>query len=78
MDMPKTYYTEVSGKYAPGEIWKKVRPVEYTGFLNNPHKGTATFQHFNGDPLYPGWKWSEEGPHEFELKKKVPETVDGK
>jgi len=43
----------------------KVRPKESTKFLLNPHKGCATFQHFNGDPLYPGTTWSETGPTEF-------------
>ncbi len=31
-------------------------------FLANPHEGFCTFQRFNGDPLYPGMAWSEEGP----------------
>jgi hypothetical protein len=44
---------------------KKVRPREFTGFLLNPHKGCATFQRFNGDPLYPTQRWSEAGPTEF-------------
>ena len=43
----------------------KVRPKESTEFLLNPHKGCATFQHFNGDPLFPGTRWSESGPTEF-------------
>jgi hypothetical protein len=43
----------------------KVRPKESTEFLLNPHKGCATFQHFNGDPLFPGTGWSEAGPTEF-------------
>jgi hypothetical protein len=32
--------------------------------LINPGKGIATFQHFNGDPLFPG-RWSEQGPLTF-------------
>jgi Domain of unknown function (DUF4832) len=30
--------------------------------LVNPGMGIQTFQRFNGDPLNPGLKWSEEGP----------------
>ena len=33
--------------------------------LSNPHKGCATFQRFNGDPLNEGTRWSEEGPVSF-------------
>ncbi len=44
---------------------KKVRPAELKAPLLNPHKGCATFQRFNGDPLYPTLRWSEEGPTEF-------------
>lgn len=73
----KFYFTEVSGEYAKGEPYRKVRPVESDEYLGNPHKGLQTFQHFNGDPLYPGRSWSEEGPHEFEFVKKGPPVVDG-
>jgi len=48
----------------PGPQWR-VRPKESTEFLLNPHKGCATFQHFNGDPLFEGTHWSESGPTEF-------------
>jgi hypothetical protein len=47
------------------EIVRRVRPTPTDAYLANPHKGCCTFQHFNGDPLYPGTKWSEEGPLEF-------------
>ena len=40
--------------------------------LLNPHKGCATFQRFNGDPLYDGTRWSESGPTEFS-----PRAFDG-
>lgn len=43
----------------------RARPRESKEFLLNPHKGCATFQHFNGDPLFPGTTWSEAGPTEF-------------
>jgi len=43
----------------------KARPREATEPVSNPGKGCATFQRFTGDPLYPGKRWSEEGPLEF-------------
>ncbi len=44
----------------------KVRPAEMRRpLLDNPGKGCATFQRFNGDPINPGEKWSEEGPLAF-------------
>jgi len=56
-------------------VYKKARPGELTTFLLNPHKGFATFQHFEGDPLYPTERWSEEGPTEF--PERVCETAEG-
>ena len=44
---------------------KRCRPTESSEFLLNPHKGCATFQRFNGDPLFAGTSWSECGPTEF-------------
>ena len=47
------------------EPHKKVRPKEMKSPLLNPHKGCATFQRFNGDPLYPTLRSSHAGPTEF-------------
>ena len=47
------------------ETIRRVRPRYSDRYLANPHKGCCTFQHFNGDALYPGTLWSEEGPTEF-------------
>ncbi len=47
------------------ELIRRVRPRYSDRYLGNPHKGCCTFQRFNGDPLYPGTWWSEEGPTEF-------------
>ena len=44
----------------------KIRPTVTDRYLPNPHRGCCTFQHFNGDPLFPGTDWSEVGPTEFE------------
>lgn len=47
------------------EVIRRVRPKYSDRYLGNPHKGCCTFQHFNGEALYPGTWWSEEGPTEF-------------
>ena len=41
-----------------------VRPAEIHGVLVNPGMGITTFQRYNGEPLYPGLRWSEAGPTE--------------
>jgi hypothetical protein len=53
-------------QFAKHEVIQRVRPKEFKGYLANPHRGTATFQRFNGDPLYPGERWSDAvAPVEF-------------
>ena len=53
-------------EYGPEQTLQRVRPLEDKGYLPNPHRGTTTFQRFNGDSLYPGLTWSDrEGPIEF-------------
>ena len=47
------------------EQFVRVRPPASDEYLANPHKGCCTFQHFNGDELYPGMEYSEEGPVVF-------------
>ncbi|MFB3894662.1 MAG: DUF4832 domain-containing protein [Phycisphaerae bacterium] len=47
------------------EQFIRVRPAPTEEYLANPHKGCCTFQHFNGDELFPGTFWSEAGPTEF-------------
>ena len=52
--------------FGPDEVIQRVRPRETSARLLNPHKGTTTFQRFNGDRLYPGNKWSDRvGPTRF-------------
>lgn len=45
--------------------FRRYRLTPTDAYLANPHRGCCTFQRFNGDPLYPGTRWSEEGPLEF-------------
>src|ERR1035437_9423788 len=60
---------------------RRLRPTPTDAYLGNPHKGCCTFQRFNGDTLYPGESWSEEGPVEFPARSKsvmpgyLPTTV---
>jgi len=52
--------------FAAHEVIQRVRPEESFGYIPNPHRGTATFQRFNGDPLYPDIWWNDRvGPTEF-------------
>jgi hypothetical protein len=51
------------------------RPKVIDDILYNPHIGFQTFQHFNGDPLFEGLKWTEVGPEEFGPK---PESLENK
>ena len=52
--------------FAPCEVIQRVRPRETKDWLPNPHRGTTTFQRFNGDPLFPGLTWSDkDGPLVF-------------
>ena len=53
--------------FAEGEVIQRVRPKESRASLPNPHKGTTTFQRFNGAPLFPGTTWDDTwGPEVFE------------
>jgi len=52
--------------FSPNEVIQRVRPTESRKYIRNPHRGTTTFQRFNGDPLYPGLTWNDsEGPEKF-------------
>jgi hypothetical protein len=53
-------------RFGPEEWVQRVRPVESNEYLPNPHRGTTTFQRFQGDPLYGMHFWSDtHGPTEF-------------
>jgi hypothetical protein len=62
--------------FGPKEVVQRVRPTEFTGYLANPHRGAATFQRFNGDPLYPGGRWDDSvGPTQFPPFSGVPKDL---
>lgn len=61
--------------FGPNEVIQRIRPEYTKSPLNNPHKGTTTFQRFEGDPLYKDLSWNDrEGPQWFKpaRKKIVP------
>ena len=48
------------------EVIQRVKPTPSDAYLGNPHKGTTTFQRFNGEPIYKGNRWSDRyGPMTF-------------
>jgi len=52
--------------YGPDERVQRIRPAEHHDYIHNPHRGTTTFQRFQGDPTYPGSGWSDtHGPTVF-------------
>lgn len=57
--------------FHPDERVQRWRPEYSDAYLGNPHKGTATFQRFEGDPLYPDIGWDDrEGPIWFRPPRK--------
>ena len=53
-------------RFGPDEKVQRVRPDESDAWLPNPHRGTTTFQRFQGDDVYPAWHTSDtHGPTEF-------------
>ena len=52
--------------FSANQTIQRVRPREKRDYVLNPHKGTTTFQRFNGDPLYEGNRWNDRvAPLEF-------------
>ena len=48
------------------EVLQRIRPRESKEYIHNPHRGTTTFQRFNGAELFPGLTWDDsKGPTEF-------------
>jgi len=64
-----TYWRDAYGK---GERVQRVRPKESGGYIHNPHRGTATFQRFQGEATYPSFVWCDRhGPTEFPMPGKA-------
>jgi len=45
--------------YGPKETVQRVRPAESFGYIPNPHRGTTTFQRFQGEDTYPSFITSD-------------------
>lgn len=62
--------------FGSGETIQRVRPRENFAYLRNPHRGTATFQRFNGDPTTTTSDWDDRnGPVAFTPCLVPPESL---
>ena len=60
---PVKYWRDTFGK---DETLQRVRPKESFDYIPNPHRGTATYQRFQGEPLDVSFAWHDwEGPTRF-------------
>jgi len=62
--------------FGPGQVIQRVRPRESSDYIPNPHRGTTTFQRFQGDDTYPSFITADTyGPTEFPPVAKVRDNV---
>jgi hypothetical protein len=67
-----SYFDPHLSNFDPHEVVQFFRPPHEDGYINNPHKGTTSFQRLAGDDLYPGLQWDDsKAPMVFE-KSLVP------
>lgn len=58
-----TYWRDEFGR---DEVVQRVRPMEHHNYIHNPHRGTTTFQRFQGEAVVPATMWSDtHGPVDF-------------
>jgi len=70
---PVVYWRDAYGR---DEVVQRVRPKESSGYIHNPHRGTATFQRFQGEAVCPTLAWSDrDGPTEFPPAGKIRDNV---
>ncbi|MFH1708349.1 MAG: DUF4832 domain-containing protein [Planctomycetota bacterium] len=63
-------------RFGVKEVIQCVRPAETNDWLPNPHRGTTTFQRFQGDDTYPTWDTSDtHGPTQFTSLKQTSANV---
>jgi hypothetical protein len=63
-------------KFGSEEVVQRVRPKETDAYLHNPHRGTTTFQRFQGEDTYPSFVTSDtHGPVEFPSTKAVRDNI---
>ncbi len=62
--------------FGPDETIQRVRPEESDDYIPNPHRGTTTFQRFQGNDTYPAYFTSDtHGPVEFKPVGKVRDNA---
>ncbi|MEI7905574.1 MAG: DUF4832 domain-containing protein [Candidatus Firestonebacteria bacterium] len=62
--------------FGAAEIHQRVRPEESDEWLPNPHRGTTTFQRFQGEPVYPAFITADTyGPVTFPKQGKIKENI---
>ncbi|OGF50948.1 MAG: hypothetical protein A2231_06650 [Candidatus Firestonebacteria bacterium RIFOXYA2_FULL_40_8] len=67
------YWRDAFGK---GEAIQRVRPVESDEYIHNPHRGTTTFQRFQGEAVYPSFITGDTfGPVTFPSKGKIKDNI---
>ena len=70
---PVVYWRDAFG---PDEVIQRARPKESFGYVPNPHRGTTTFQRFQGDDTYPAFITADTyGPEAFPSAGKVRHNV---
>jgi len=63
-------FEQWDAEFAKAEQMQRVRPASTDKPLLNPHRGTTTFQRFEGDALQADHSWHDElGPEKFEPPK---------
>lgn len=63
---PKGPFKYWRDRFDASQTVQRVRPTETDEYLHNPHRGTTTFQRFQGDGTYAAWFTSDtHGPIEF-------------
>lgn len=70
---PIVYWRDAYGR---DEVTQRVRPNEHFDYIHNPHRGTTTFQRFQGEDTYPAFATSDtHGPLDFPNGATIPDNV---
>ncbi|HYF49110.1 MAG TPA: DUF4832 domain-containing protein [Planctomycetota bacterium] len=63
-------------RFGKDEVVQRVRPKEHFDYIHNPHRGTTTFQRFQGEDTYPSFITADTyGPVTFPPPGKVRDNV---
>ena len=63
-------------RFGSEEVVQRVRPKESFEYIHNPHRGTTTFQRFQGEDTYPAFITSDtHGPLTFPKAGQVPDNL---